>query len=120
MLQQTLDCVSAAGSNSVVRAEFRDVVMEGYGVDPGSYDAALLFNILHCEDPVGMLREAALALEPGHGRVYAVHWRYDSSTPRGPPMGIRPRPEQLEEWALATGLLRTETGPIDCPPWHYG
>lgn len=120
MLQATCDRTSAAGLAGVVRAELRDVVAEGYGVEPGSYDAALLFNILHCEDPVTMLKDATLALERGRGQVYAVHWRHDSSTPRGPPLAIRPKPEQLEEWALATGLLRTERGPIDCPPWHYG
>eukprot|EP00930_Biecheleria_cincta_P007503 TRINITY_DN10872_c0_g1_i1.p1 TRINITY_DN10872_c0_g1~~TRINITY_DN10872_c0_g1_i1.p1 ORF type:complete len:325 (-),score=37.82 TRINITY_DN10872_c0_g1_i1:302-1213(-) len=120
MLQETIDRTCTAGLAGVVRTELRDVVAEGYGVEPGSYDAALLFNILHCEDPVGMLRDAALALECGRGRVYAVHWRHDSSTPRGPPLDIRPKPQQLEDWALATGLLRTERGPIDCPPWHYG
>ena len=29
-------------------------------------------------------------------------------------------PPPPEEWALATGLLRTLRGPVDCPPWHYG
>mmetsp|Transcript_13995 Transcript_13995/g.41628 ORF Transcript_13995/g.41628 Transcript_13995/m.41628 type:complete len:263 (+) Transcript_13995:99-887(+) len=102
-----------------VRASVRDLVADGYGVEPGSVNAVLLMNILHCQDPVGMLRDAA-SLLPAGGLVYAYHWRYDEGTPRGPPMAIRPRPEQLEEWALATGLLRTLHGPVDCPPWHYG
>lgn len=98
----------------------RDVVSDGYGLSLRSCDAVLLFNILHCDEPVPMLREAASLLCPGTGRLYATHWRHDSSTPRGPPLDIRPHPEQLEQWALATGLLRTLRGPIDCPPWHYG
>mmetsp|Transcript_114111 Transcript_114111/g.208712 ORF Transcript_114111/g.208712 Transcript_114111/m.208712 type:complete len:125 (-) Transcript_114111:14-388(-) len=102
-----------------IHAEVRDVVANGYGIAAGSCDAALLFNILHCNEPVRMLQEAASLLSPS-GRLYAIHWRYDETTPRGPFMDIRPRPEQLEEWAHATGLLKTVRGPVDCPPWHYG
>jgi len=101
-----------------VQLEVRDVVANGYGLG-AAVDAVLLMNILHCEAPVQMLQDAADLLKPG-GLVYATHWRYDSSTPRGPPMDIRPRPEQLEEWAVQTGLLEVASGPIDCPPWHYG
>lgn len=101
-----------------VKLEVRDVVATGYGLDT-PVDAVLLMNILHCEAPVQMLQQAADLLKPG-GLIYATHWRYDSSTPRGPPMEIRPRPQQLEEWAVQTGLLEVARGPIDCPPWHYG
>lgn len=118
MVELTQGRAADAGVNNI-NAAVRDVVAEGYGLVAGSCDAVLLLNILHCEEPVRMLHDAALLLS-GAGRLYATHWRYDSSTPRGPPMSIRPRPEQLEEWALATGLLRSERGPIDCPPWHYG
>lgn len=107
------------GVSHIVRTEVRDVVANGYGVADGTYDAAMLFNILHCEDPVGMMRQAALALSPG-GSLYAAHWRHDPATPRGPPMSMRPRPEQLREWALETGLLTVGRGPVDLPPWHYG
>jgi hypothetical protein len=45
-----------------------------------------------------------------------IHWRY-GDTPRGPNLDIRPRPEQIVEWAEG---LELESGVIDLPPWHYG
>lgn len=121
MLALTQRRASTEGLTNI-RAAVRDVLTAGYGygVPKESLDAVLLMNILHCEEPVAMLREAASVLKPGCGRLYATHWRYDPSTPRGPPMNIRPQPGQLEEWASATGMLQTERGAVDCPPWHYG
>ncbi|CAE8635432.1 unnamed protein product [Polarella glacialis] len=119
MVDQTLQKLRAAELDKNVQASVRDVVAHGYGSEAEGCDAVLLFNILHCEDPVGMMHAAAATLQPG-GRLYVTHWRHDHTTPRGPPLSIRPRPEQIEEWALATGILRTELGPVDCPPWHYG
>jgi len=92
----------------------RDVVAEGFGV---TADAVLLFNILHCEQPVALLRQAAAALHPG-GEVLVIHWRY-GETPRGPSLDIRPRPEQIVAWASEAGLAPCEDV-IELPPWHYG
>ena len=94
--------------------EQRDVVESGFGV---TVDAVLLFNILHCEGPVELLRQAANALKPG-GQVLAIHWRYDA-TPRGPSLDIRPRPEQIAQWAGEANLVQVGNA-IDLPPWHYG
>lgn len=92
----------------------RDVLEEGFGV---SVDAVLLFNILHCHEPVALLRQAAAALRP-FGEVLVIHWRY-GETPRGPSLDIRPRPEQIRSWAAKAGLAPIgET--IDLPPWHFG
>jgi hypothetical protein len=66
-----------------------------------------------------VLGQAAAHVRPG-GRIWAIHWRYDAATPRGPAMGIRPRPEQIADWAEATGLLERLGNLIDLPPWHYG
>ena len=82
----------------------RDVFSHGFGVAPESQDACLLFNILHCEEPVGVLTEAARVVRPT-GFVYVIHWRYDPSTPRGPDMEIRPRPEQIVDWGVKAGLV---------------
>lgn len=97
----------------------RDVVVDGYGLPCESVDGCLLFNILHGEDPVGLLRGAAALVRPG-GWIWAIHWRYDPATPRGPSMDIRPRPEQIADWPEQTGLLERAGDLIDLPPWHYG
>jgi SAM-dependent methyltransferase len=97
----------------------RDVFMHGFGGATASQDACLLFNILHGEEPVRLLAEAARVVRPG-GAVLVIHWRYDPATPRGPSMMIRPRPEQIAGWAKETGLLEAEGPVIDLPPWHYG
>jgi ubiquinone/menaquinone biosynthesis C-methylase UbiE len=52
-------------------------------------DYAMLFNILHAEQPERLLREARRILAP-HGLLGIIHWNYDPSTPRGPSMEIRP------------------------------
>jgi len=92
----------------------RDVMEAGFGV---VVDSVLLFNILHCDQPIAMLRHAANALRPG-GEVLAIHWRY-GDTPRGPSLDIRPRPRQMIEWATNAGL-EPLGGVVDLPPWHYG
>jgi SAM-dependent methyltransferase len=97
-----------------VMCQLRDVVESGFGVQT---DAVLLFNILHCEEPMRLLSHARGALNP-EGEVLVIHWHY-GETPRGPSLEIRPRPEQVVEWAREAGLEAIgET--IDLPPWHYG
>jgi SAM-dependent methyltransferase len=99
-----------AGELRIV-CEYRDVMDAGFGVQ---VDAALLFNILHCERPIDLLVHAAKAAP----NVLVIHWKY-GETPRGPDLSIRPRPEQIIEWAQAAGL-EPVTEVIDLPPWHYG
>jgi SAM-dependent methyltransferase len=104
------------GAGLRILTDVRDVMSEGFGVRA---DATLLFNILHCEQPVRLLQHAANALKPG-GEVLVIHWRCDIETPRGPSLEIRPRPEQIIAWARETGRLQPSSGQIDLPPWHYG
>jgi SAM-dependent methyltransferase len=107
----------AAGlSEGKLICQLRDVMDHGFGVT--GVDAALLFNILHCDEPVKLLAHAADAVRPG-GHVLVIHWRY-GETPRGPSLDIRPRPEQIATWAQQTGRLEPEGHAIDLPPWHYG
>jgi SAM-dependent methyltransferase len=96
--------------------QVRDVMADGFGIT--GVDAALLFNILHCDEPVRLFHLAADAVRPG-GHVLVIHWRY-GETPRGPSLDIRPRPEQIADWAHETGRLQAEGAEIDLPPWHYG
>jgi len=118
MVARTLRRAAAEGLNNI-RAEVRDVLADGFGVPLSSQDAALLFNILHAEGPVCLLREAARVVRPG-GFVHVIHWRHDPATPRGPSLEIRPRPEQIVVWASQTGLLEPIGTVLDLPPWHYG
>lgn len=102
-----------------VRPELRDFVADGTGLPEDSMDVALLFNILHHEEPVAMLREAFRILHPG-GIAAVVHWNYDPTTPRGPAMEIRPRPEQCISWGEQAGFIFRLDERIDLKPYHYG
>jgi SAM-dependent methyltransferase len=102
-----------------VRAMLRDFVTEGTGLADDSMDAALLFNILHHEKPVALLREALRVLRP-NGKLAVIHWNYDPTTPRGPAMDIRPRPEQCIAWGMEAGFRFEERNRFNLPPYHYG
>ncbi len=118
MVKRTRQRAVEAGVGNVL-CVLRDVLAHGFGGELAGQDACLLFNILHCAEPVTLLAEAARVVRPG-GAVLVIHWRYDPSTPRGPTMEIRPRPEQILGWAEQTGVLEAEGPMIDLPPWHYG
>jgi SAM-dependent methyltransferase len=95
----------------------RDFVIEGTGLKTESVDYAMLFNILHLEDPVSLLSEANRILRKG-GRVGIIHWNYDPATPRGPSMDIRPKPEDCMKWAEKAGFHSPQR--YDLKPHHYG
>ena len=118
MIERTRQRAAAEGLRNII-CEQRDVMVAGFGGAPGSKDASLLFNILHGEQPVRLLAEAARSVRPG-GWVLIIHWRYDPATPRGPSLEIRPRPAQILDWALQTKLLEPASPMLDLPPWHYG
>lgn len=99
-----------------LRVEYleRDVRADGFGVRA---DRVLLFNILHCDDPVGLLKQAAEALDLG-GQIHVIHWQH-RHTPRGPDLAIRPTPQQVIDWSSEARLeLAGEVREL--PPWHYG
>src|SRR5689334_10876743 len=102
MVTATCRKATAAGLTNV-SARVRDFVADGTGLPDASVGYALLFNILHIEDPVGLLREAGRVLAP-RGLAGVIHWRSDIETPRGPSAPIRPRLEQCREWGEAAGL----------------
>jgi len=97
----------------------RDFVVNGSGLPDGSVDYAMIFNILHAEERMVLLREAWRVLSP-EGKLAVIHWNYDPSTPRGPSMEIRPRPEQCRSWTEQIGFELLPPGLIDLPPHHYG
>ena len=118
MIETTRARAAAAGLASV-RVCVRDFVAEGTGLPGESVDYAMLFNILHAECPIELAAEAYRVLADG-GKVGIIHWNYDPSTPRGPSMDIRPRPEQCRAWAETAGFRPSRPGTIDLPPYHYG
>jgi SAM-dependent methyltransferase len=108
---------AAAGIHNI-ECSLRDFVGEGSGLPDQSVDFAMLFNILHVENPVSLLQEAYRNLKVG-GRLGIIHWVCDEETPRGPPLAIRPGYEQCRDWAIDAGFSRVGEK-LDLPPWHYG
>jgi SAM-dependent methyltransferase len=117
MVAATTRRAAEAGLTNVQPA-LRDVLADGFGRPAGSCYAALLFNILHAEEPVALLRAARDVVRPG-GLVAVIHWRSDITTPRGPSLVIRPRPEQITAWATEAGL-EPDGSDFLLPRWHYG
>ncbi len=101
-----------------VHCVLRDFIVQGTGLNSDFADFVMLFNILHAENPTAILLEAYRVLAP-EGKAAVIHWNYDPSTPRGPSMDIRPKPEQCQSWMIEAGFeLRKPF--IDLPPYHYG
>jgi ubiquinone/menaquinone biosynthesis C-methylase UbiE len=117
MLEATCRKAQQTGLSNV-QTVLRDFIADGTGLPDNSVGGAMLFNILHAEKPVALLREAYRVLCSG-GRLGIIHWNYDPSTPRGPDLSIRPRPEQCEAWTQAAGFQLAQ-GPVSLPPYHYG
>lgn len=116
MIAKVEEKAKAEGLSNIALA-LRDFVEEGTGLEVNSIDYVMLFNILHAERPEGILLEAWRILKSG-GRISVIHWNYDPETPRGPPMEIRPKPDQCIKWAVNIGLKLESRH--DLKPYHYG
>lgn len=82
----------------------------------GEIDYVTLFNILHCEEPINLLKNTYKILNY-NGRIGVIHWKYED-TPRGPSMKIRPDPDKIKDWALSVGF--TFEKQVELPPYHFG
>lgn len=118
MVAATRDRASHAALSNVV-AEQRDFVLQGSGRPNQSVQYAMLFNILHLEQPLPLLREAQRILVPS-GKLGIVHWNRDAATPRGPPLAIRPEPADCRSWAQTVGLQWVAEPALPRSPWHWG
>lgn len=100
-----------------VKTVLRDFMAEGSSLPDKTVDYVMLFNILHLENPTVLLSEAKRILKDG-GNLGIIHWNYDPTTPRGPSMDIRPKPEDCIRWAESVGF----SGGVryDLKPYHYG
>ena len=104
---------------SNVNLQLRDFVTDGTGMQDASIDYVMLFNILHAVERDAMLKEAWRVLA-SNGTLAVMHWNYDSSTPRGPSMDVRPRPSDCKSWVENSGFQMIGNDMIDLPPFHYG
>lgn len=114
-----VDQRSAAKPAANVRPVVRDLFADGTGLADGVLGLVTIFNLLHCEEPAVLLAEAHRILRPG-GLLLVMHWIHDPSTPRGPALEIRPRPEVLRDWCTEAGFSVSTPGPVGLPPYHYG
>ncbi|MBE7466798.1 MAG: class I SAM-dependent methyltransferase [Planctomycetes bacterium] len=102
-----------------VKAERRDFMESDCGIPAGTCQYAMLFNILHIERPVELLKFSFAALATG-GKVGIIHWRSDIKTPRGPSPDIRPSAEQCRVWGEQAGLNFVRYESLCCCSWHWG
>lgn len=118
MIAATRAKAAEMGLDNVVVHE-RDFLADGSGCPEDSIGYAMLFNILHIEEPLALLREAFRIVRPG-GKLGAIHWKSDLDTPRGPSLEIRPRPEKCRKWAEAVGFRFVREETLCCCSYHFG
>lgn len=104
---------------SNVRTEVRDFVVDGTGLAAATQAHAMIYNLLHIEEPFALLREARRVVQKG-GELSVMHWRSDLPTPRGPPLEIRPSPEQCRAWMKEAGFRNVRAIDLgDLCPYHF-
>jgi len=101
-----------------VNTDQRDILTQTTGLADNSIDYVMLFNILHNDSPIDFINEAYRILKPD-GKLGILHWRSDISTPRGPDLSIRPKPDQILQW-IDKSKFRINKEPVVIEPYHYG
>jgi ubiquinone/menaquinone biosynthesis C-methylase UbiE len=96
----------------------RDVLTQTTGLPDNSIDYVMLFNILHHDEPSDLFNESFRILKP-QGKIGILHWRSDITTPRGPDLSIRPKPEQI---LLSIDIQKFSVykEPTIIKPYHFG
>ena len=119
--KEMLDIVKqklANGNIHNVNLDQRDVLTQKTGLADNSIDYVMLFNILHHDSPIDFFVEAFRILKQ-NGMIGILHWRSDISTPRGPDLSIRPKPEQILQW-IDKSKFKIDKEPIVIEPYHFG
>ena len=121
-IEQSMLAITRANADeagvSNVELQCRDVLANGTGLQAGSVDRVMLFNILHFPERHQLLVEVARILKPG-GRVDILHWRKDISTPRGPQVDSRPDTPMVLHAIEGADLVQKGEACI-LPPYHWG
>jgi ubiquinone/menaquinone biosynthesis C-methylase UbiE len=87
------------------------------GVPYSCADIVLLVNIIHgTRNRVSLLKSVKRFLKR-NGRVIVMNWAVDPKTPRGPPMKMRPSPEQTVAYMKSAGYDQSLV--MQVPPYHY-
>jgi SAM-dependent methyltransferase len=103
-----------------LRAQVCDLDASGCSLEPESVDHVMVYNILHLEKPVNLLRGAFRVLKPG-GLMSIMHWRRDIPTPRGPAPEIRPCPGDCAGYATGAGFAFVRNVDLgEAAPYHFG
>lgn len=119
LITQLTKQAEQAGLNNL-QAMTRDFIKSGTGLEANTQSLALVFNLLHLEQPTVLLNEAYRVLKP-NGQISLIHWRKDIPTPRGPSLDIRPSPEDCADALQAVGFSQIRNHDIsDCCPYHFG
>ena len=117
---QTVQNKAAAESLTNIHASVRDFLDDGSGLSSASIDHVMIYNLLHIEKSIDLLGEAHRILKPD-GMLSVIHWNHDPDTPRGPPMNIRPKPEDCIKLAQRAGFaLARQPDLSQCAEHHYG
>ena len=117
MIETLSQKIKKEKTNNIV-LEKRDILSQTCGLPENSIDYVMLFNILHHDSPLEFINEAYRILKP-NGKIGIIHWRSDISTPRGPDLNIRPKPEQITNW-FDQQKFRIDKQPFIIEPYHFG
>ena len=101
---------------SNVKTLKRDILREGSGLEDGSVDFVLLFNMLHTKYPLRLLREAHRILR-NNGCVAIINWSLDQAM--GLPLEMKPSLEASISWCVKSGFNLNSKKVYDFKPYHY-
>jgi len=119
-LVQQLNAQSKTLDITNILAIQRDFIADGLGVLDQSQMHIMIYNLLHLDDPIALLKNVYKAVH-SQGRVSIMHWRSDVPTPRGPSLDIRPKPDLVVDWLEQVGFKTVELVDLSyCSPYHYG
>ena len=103
-----------------VRVCLRDFVSDGTGLPAASVDYAMLFNILHAEQPERAACASAYRILVSRRALGHHPLELRSHHAARPVDGDSPRPEQCRDWAVKEGFRLLPPGIVSLPPYHYG